>query len=317
VNRRTAWRLVRLTAYLIVAILLFRSKAGVDWRHLVGRAPTTDTPANTVVIGGDDLAPGLVDRLLAPFLRDHPDLRTRREGGGTNRALERVINRESDLALTTRPPTATEQRLAEEATGDTLVVHRLALDAVVAWRAAAAPPTVVDPAGLRRLALEGPVGDMERLVVSDPNDGTWGAFLAIVAPGTPDSAAGPSVRFVADAGEVLAAVRADPGALGLTGWLAHPEPDRPPGVQAVPITGPAPGAAPVSATYEKIGTGEYPLVHTLHVVARPGGGVAAAMLLTYLVGDDGQRQIERAGYLPARRALRTVVLSTDPIGEKR
>ncbi|HEX7879895.1 MAG TPA: substrate-binding domain-containing protein [Candidatus Eisenbacteria bacterium] len=320
-QRRTAWRFIRLLAWIIVVILLFRARAGVDWRHLFGRAPTTGAAANTVILGGDDLAPRLIDRLLIPFCRDHPGLLVTRQGGGTNRALERVINREADLAVTARAPTPAEQELAREATGDTLVVHRLALGALVVWKGdtdhetAPAGEAALTLANLRHLALESAATGGAHLVAPDPNDGTWSAFLAVVAPGVADTFKAPDVQFVADAAGVLAAVRVDPKALGITGWMAAPEPAPGDDVQAVPITGGGPQSLPVGPTYETIGTGTYPLIHSLHVVARPGGGAAATMLLTYLVGDDGQRQIERAGFLPARRALRTVVLSTDPIGE--
>ena len=308
-DRRDYAGVLRLLAFVLVAVVLFRTRGGVDWRHLVPGTPTTGGGADRVLLAGDDLAPDLVARLVASFRRDHPAITIVRQGGSTNRALERVINRESDLGLAGRAPTAAEQELARGAIGDTLLVHRLALGALVVWRAAGdtTPVTITE---LATRARSGP----GRLVLPDPNDGTWGALLGVIAPGAPDSTAGRSVRFVADAAQVLESVRSDPGCLGVTSSLALPELAAAGGVHAVGV---AASGAPVPPTYEKIGSGEYPLVHYLHLVARPGGGTAAVMFQAYLVGDDGQRRIERAGYLPARRALRTVVLSTDPIGESR
>ena len=39
------------------------------------------------------------------------------------------------------------------------------------------------------------------------------------------------------------------------------------------------------------------------------------MFVTYLTSDRGQRQIERAGILPARQTLREIVLTRGPIGK--
>jgi hypothetical protein len=72
----------------------------------------------------------------------------------------------------------------------------------------------------------------------------------------------------------------------------------------------------VPPDYETIGTGAYPLHHRLFVACLPGEDIQAAMLVTHFVSDAGQRQVERAGRLPARRTAREILLNRDPVEER-
>ena len=66
--------------------------------------------------------------------------------------------------------------------------------------------------------------------------------------------------------------------------------------------------------YEKIGYGEYPLFHYLYAACLANGSVRGAMFVTYLTSDRGQRQVERAGFLPARQTSRRIVITRHPLG---
>jgi ABC-type phosphate transport system substrate-binding protein len=93
--------------------------------------------------------------------------------------------------------------------------------------------------------------------------------------------------------------------------LALPEP-LPSGVVMVRV-GDASGKA-VLPTYENIGLGEYPVTHALYASCRNRGDIQGAKFVTHLTGARGQRQIEKAGCVPALLYLREVVLTTHPMG---
>jgi hypothetical protein len=81
------------------------------------------------------------------------------------------------------------------------------------------------------------------------------------------------------------------------------------------VGAPAAGRRAAAPGYEEIAYGEYPLIHHLIAACRAGGSIEGSMFVTYLTSDRGQRQIERAGVLPARHTLREIVLTRGPIGK--
>lgn len=334
-RKRLTWRLVRWTAYIIVLGLLFQAQQNVDWKRLFSRTPTTGAPPNTLVLAGGDLAPDLMARLVDAYQRDFPRVQVERRTGGTRAALEELVNTRCDVALTLRPVTSEEQNIFLEATGDSALALPVALGGLVMLRAAdargieeggtAAPPatespaaeppgTSIDRATLERLATGRPVNGIDFFYVPDPNDGLWAAFLAHLAPTQPDTLRPDGVVFLADQAAVLKAIQNDPRSIGLASSLSLPENSEPGGVQQLTLRDASTGL-PVAPTYENIGNARYPLFHYLYAVSRPGGGLEGSMFITHLTSSRGQRQIERFGYLPARQALRPIVLSTHPIGE--
>jgi ABC-type phosphate transport system substrate-binding protein len=329
------WRLARWTAYIVVLGLLFQAQQGVDWRRLFSRTPTAGAPPNTLILAGDDLAPDLMARLVDAYRRDFPRVHVERRAGGTRAALEELVNRRCDVALTLRPVTGDEQALFVEATGDSALAVPFALGGLVLLRGAAVggsgapdamaasdreapasgqPRTSLDRATLENLATGRPTPGIDRFYVPDPNDGLWAAFLAQLAPGQPDTLRPEGVVFLADPAAVREAVRADPRSIGLASSLSLPENSGASGVQPLALYDASTGT-PVDPTYENIGNARYPLFHYLYAVSRPGGGLEGSMFITHLTSSRGQRQIERFGFLPARQALRPVVLSSHPVGD--
>lgn len=313
-RRRLVWLLFRLTAYVVVLVLLFQARNSVDWRHLFSRTRTEGAPPNTLTIAGIEQAPGLLGGLITAYRHDYPRVQVMREPGGTVQALELLVNRGCDVAFTLRPVSYSEQQIFRQATGDTAVVNRIALGGLLLIGAVGNTQQVLSRSEVRQLALVGSIDRIDRLYAPDPNSGLWAAFLECLAPESPDSARGAGVIYLADEAAVIEAVRHDPRSIGLASSLSLPESLVSRGVQPLALAGDTSGNAPVAPTYETIGNAHYPLVHYLHAVSRPGGGLEGNMFVTHLTSSRGQRQIERAGYLPSRQALRSILLTTDPIG---
>ncbi|MBU0742966.1 hypothetical protein KJ554_11515, partial [bacterium] len=120
--------------------------------------------------------------------------------------------------------------------------------------------------------------------------------------------------FLPDAAAVRAAVRDGGGALGLASTLTLPD-----DLDAAGVTTLAwrqeDAAETAAPTREAIADGSYGLHHRLYAACRAGGGLQAAKFLTHLASGRGQRQIERAGYLPDSRVLREIILTRKPVGE--
>ena len=80
------------------------------------------------------------------------------------------------------------------------------------------------------------------------------------------------------------------------------------------MAGPS-GDQPTDPTYENVATGADPLYVSLYVACRTNGGIQGGKFFTHLVSDRGLRQVERAGCIRARQALRQIYLTTQPVGE--
>ena len=122
------------------------------------------------------------------------------------------------------------------------------------------------------------------------------------------------MAFLADGAAVLQALRDDPHGLAVLSALRLPDAALPRGVRAVPVRTAADAPA-VPPGYENVGGGRYPLFHYLYVVTAVPPAPEATVFVTYLVGERGQRQVERAGFLPAERMARQIHLTKHPVGD--
>jgi ABC-type phosphate transport system substrate-binding protein len=304
------WRHVRWLLYLLVVGGLLLARDGIRWGDVF---PGAGEGEGVLIVSGGDLAPRLLDRALELYRRDEPDLRARIRGGGTNHALEDLINGDASVGLLVRPPTPGEQELFRAVDGDTVLWFPVALGgiALLAGEDRGGPP--LDPSDLRGLLTGSSSPRFDRVFVPDPNRGLWYALHAALGLPSPEEAGG-GVVFLADEAGILEAVRMEPRGLGVASTLALPD-SLAPSLALVPLRGgedaPAEGVLP---TYENIGHGVYPLLHTLYAACRERGDIEGGKFVTYLTSKPGQRGLERGGFVPAYRYLREVVLTTHPVG---
>jgi ABC-type phosphate transport system substrate-binding protein len=123
------------------------------------------------------------------------------------------------------------------------------------------------------------------------------------------------VVFLKDDAAVLEALRQDGRALGLASSLFRASETGAEDARALPVQPDSAGARAVLPADEEVGTARYPLYHYLYVACRAHGGAEANKFVTHLTSARGQRQVERSGFLPARRYPREIILSTNPVGE--
>jgi len=327
---RKSWLRYRVIIYAVVAVGVFIYRNDIDWSWLTTAFQGQQQSEPTLVLAGRDLAPGLVDILVDHYHRDYPELDIRTLPGGTNKALEDLVNRRADVAFLSRPPTPDEQDLFRQVDGDTAIVEPVGLGGILILAGTdtfqgdrspqADPGLTVEQLG-RMMA-----GDMQgygdRFYAADPNLGHWAAAARLVGR-TPDPVGEAAIVYLADDREVARAVANDPRSLGMVASFDLPAApvrtlpalgDSAAGPRIVPLVGRS-GDQEVDPTYETVAGGDYPLFVSLFVACRTNGGIQGGKFLTHLASGRGQRQIERAGCIPARQVLREIYLTTKDLGE--
>jgi ABC-type phosphate transport system substrate-binding protein len=274
-------------------------------------ANESDT-VTTITLVGRELAPNVVTRMVANYRREYPHLHVLVEDGGSVRALEAIANRRAGVGLLYRPPTGEEQKLIKQAVGDTVVYYPIALGGIAAVANESWPSDSLALDDLRGILRGEGAAGVERLYAPDPNQGLWGAFLAELGCDE-DEVAAAKVTFLKDEAEVLQAVAADPASVGIASTLTLPDTLAGSGVRTLRVL-PDTGSVAVEPAYERIGYGEYPLYHYLYAACLSSGSIRAAMFVSHLTSDRGQRQVERTGVLPARQTVRQIYLTRKPVG---
>jgi ABC-type phosphate transport system substrate-binding protein len=310
--RQTSWFRYRVVIYGVVAVAIFVYRNHIDWSRLTAGLQQPDPAAGTLLITGGAVAPDLVEILVGRYGGDYPALDIQTLGGGTNQALEDLLNLRADVALLTRPPTAAEQGLFRQVDGDTAVVAPIGIGGllILAGTETLGGEPSLTMAQLGGL-LRGETRDIcDRLYAADPNLGHWAAAARLLEQ-SPEPVDRETVIYLADDRGVAQAVANDPRALGLIVSFDLPTAPEP---THVPVREEAGGVA-VEPTYESTAGGDYPLYVTLYVACRTNGGIEGAKFVTHLTSGRGQRQIERAGCIPARQVLREIILTNGAPGE--
>lgn len=316
-SKRRTWFLVRVAVYVAVIIGILLVRGGLDWRSALRPLRGAPTGEAVVTVSGRDLAPELLDRLLAFYRQDYPQAQLVAAGGGTYHALEDLANGRADVALLYRRPTAAEQDLLRATAGDTALVFPVAVAAAVLLAGARTTADGLTLDELRAaLAGTGPAPGA-RFYAPDPNDGLWDALRARLGLPAADTPGAPPVTWLADAPAVAAAVAADDSAWGLVSTLSVPT-----DALGLPETAARilrlraeTDAAPAAPTREAVAAGDYPLHHLLLAACVGTGDFEGAKFVTHLASGRGQRQVERSGALPARQVAREVYLTRQPVGK--
>ena len=313
-RHRPTWPLVRVAFYLlvVVVVILLRSQSFKGGGGTGFRFSTESDTVKTITLAGAELAPELVPRMISDYEFSFPKLHVRIENGGTARALEALVNRRAAVGLLYRPPTKEERTIVMSAVSDSVLYFPIALGGI---EVLARDDSGVDSLGvndLRHLLRGEGVGDIEHVYAPDPNQGLWDAFRSCLGFAT-TAPVPETVTFLKDENEVIESVLADPRGIGIGSTLSLPDSIRDQDLHALWIR--ADGAkAAVPPGNREIGYGDYPLFHYLYAACLANGSVRGAMFVTHLTSDRGQRQIERAGFLPARQTARSIVITRHPLG---
>lgn len=242
-------------------------------------------------IRGSDTMLVLNRRLAEVFMRSHPGLSVRVEGGGSGAGVEALAAGEAEIAASSRPLLADEVAAIYGRFRSLGVRHLVAQDALSVFVNTANPVRGLSSAQLRGL-FDGSISSWAELggdelevvvIVRPPWSGTHRFFRDHVLKGQPYAA---GARALPTTPEILESVRSDPRAVGY-GGVAY----RLPGTETCAIDG-------VPPTAEAVGAGRYPLARYLafYTVETPAG--LAKRFIDFCQGADGQAVVAEVGYIP-------------------
>ena len=255
-------------------------------------APGGDRARPVRVVGSDTMLP-LTRAWAEALMALHPELEIVVEGGGSGAGIAALIRGAADIAACSRPATGEELRLLYERTGRLGVRFIVARDALSVYLHPSNPVrdlTLLQLKGIftGRIGSWHKVGGREEpidVLIRPPNSGTHRLFQDLVLDGEPYAE---GARACATTGEIVAAVEAQPRAIGYGGQAY--------GAQVVHLR--VEGAEPDEAS---VRDGSYRLARYLFLyTARPPTG-AAKSFIDHALSAEGQREVEAAGYLPLWR----------------
>lgn len=313
-RHRPKWLFVRVAFYLlvVVAVVVLRGPAlrtgGTGFRF-----STESDTVKTITLSGVELAPELVPQIISDYEFAFPELHVNVMEGGTARALEALANHRAQVGLMYRPPNRDERAIVMSAVNDSVLCFPIALGGIEILAHDGAGPDSLTMDDLRRALRGDAVPAFDTVWAPDPNDGLWDALRKGLGFSR-DAPVPANVKFLKGENQVVDAVIADPRGIGITSTLSLADTVVSQGVHAVAIR-PDKGGFAAMPEYERIGYGDYPLYHYLYAASLANGSVRGAMFVTHLTSDRGQRQIERAGFLPARQTARSIVITTHPPGD--
>lgn len=223
------------------------------------------------------------------YMSLYPDLKLSVSGTGSGDGLKAIVEGSTDIANSSRDLKEKEQKLAEEK-GVTLVRHAVALDCVSVIVNPDNPVKNLTLAQLRAI-YNGEykswkdVGGEDKPIVAinrDVSSGTFEVWLEKVLQG---DRVRPDAQVQASNGGVAQAVAGNKYAVGYVG-LGYLNDQ----VRAVTVEGVAPNVADVRNK-------TYPLARELYMFTRQGGSRLAEDFIAFLTGPEGQKLVEREGFV--------------------
>jgi phosphate transport system substrate-binding protein len=264
--------------------------------YVGGGGATSALTGSVQVVGSETMRP-VVAACAEAFMARNPRADVIVKGGGSGDGIAAVLHGIADMGMTSREISRRERDYAMTK-GIALTVVDLALDGVTVIIHRANPIDALSFDQLRDIysgsirnwrELGGPESEIV-VHARAAGSGTASMFSERILGDLPY---GPAVQRLPTNTAIVAAVAAQPGALGYTGFAAlRPAGER---IRAIPLRD-AQGM-PVAPTAETIRTRRYPLARTLYlgVAGTPAGTVKE--FLDFCTGPAGRALIQRAGYV--------------------
>ncbi len=250
------------------------------------------THADTLrITGSNTFGEKLGPLLVSGFERKYPGTDVRLQRPGSGEGLTALIAGKTDIAPTSRPANASELRAAKQA-GVKLLPQNIGSYGVTVIVNAANPVKNLKPSQVRALfngkttnwsKVRGPEKPVN-VYILDNKTGARAGFQSLAMRGDAYAA---SATALPDYAAIEAAVAKDPQGIGYTDMGP-----RPTGVRALLINGEAPNSA---AIYGQI----YPYANSLYLYTLERKATPAAKnFIRYALSKDGQRVIQKAGFVP-------------------
>ena len=247
--------------------------------------------APVVRVAGSDTMLLLDRRLAEAFMRAHPGVAVRVEGGGSGTGIAALIAGEVEIAAASRPLAADEIEALYERHRTLGVTFLVARDALSVYLNPANPVhdlTVAQLAGIFSGSISSwaEVGGVDRpihVLIRPPSSGTHRFFRDHVLGGAPYRK---DATALARTNDIVATVTADPDAIGY-GGVAY-------GSDVVHCA--VDGVSP--PTPQAPGADDYPLSRLLTLVTAAPPEGWTGRFIDWAQGPEGQGVVREVGYLP-------------------
>jgi phosphate transport system substrate-binding protein len=267
---------------------------------------TASARADTLRISGSNtFGEKLGPLLVSGFERKYPGTDILLQRPGSREGIAALIGGKTDIAPASRPANRSELLAAKKA-GVTLLPQNIGSYGVAVIVNSANPVKNLKPAQVRSLfngkttnwsKVRGPDRPINVFVLGQ-NTGARAGFQDLAMRGDAYGASAKALRAYAD---IIAAVAGDPDGIGYADMGPLPA-----GVRALLINGEAPNSV---AIYEQV----YPYANSLYLYTlERKTSPAAKKFIRYVLSKDGQRIIQKAGFVPRLAAPPSATSSLAP-----
>lgn len=257
-------------------------------------APSKSQASTRITIRGSEAMRGMAAKLAAAYEKEHRDVAVDVGGGGTPAGFTALANGQADIAQASRHASEQERGEVQARRGAAPVETPVAYDAVAIY--------VNDMNPVKALSLRQIDGIVSGSITNWKDVG--GVNTPIVVYGEANSAGFTSYlggagappkpqRDFADARGTIAAVAADPNALGYAGFV----PTREARILWVETTDGGPAAAPSAKSVQERA---YPLSAQLYFYTLPSAPKAVQDFVAWTRSAAAKKSLEEAGFVQAR-----------------
>jgi len=243
--------------------------------------------------------------LVKDFKKSNPGIPVELKRPGSGPGLAALIAGRADIAPTSRPANRSELLAAKKA-GVKLRTQNIGSYGVAIIVNEANPVKNLKPSQVRAL-FSGKIADWSKVrggaapvnvYTLDRNTGARGGFQTLAMRG---DAYSPTAKALPDYQAIIAAVAKDPNAIGYADMGPLPA-----AVRALLINGEPPNSV---AIYEQV----YPYANSLYLYTVQGRETPAAKkFIRYALSKNGQRIIQKAGFVPRLTAPPSATSSLAP-----
>lgn len=257
----------------------------------------------SITIKGSDTEVNLVQRLAEEYMKATPGAQISVTGGGSGTGIAAVINKQTDIANSSRPMKDSEIEQAR-ANGVEPVGIVFAMDGLAIIVNEGNPVSEMTIEQLGRI-YSGAMTDWSETGGSDAevslygrqsNSGTFVYFRDTVVK----TDYSPKMKSMNGTAQIVEGVRQDPNGIGYVGigYVAKPSGDSAKGIKVLKLAGKAGEEATSPLEPENVNSGKYPLSRPLYqyVNGKPSGDMLK--FIQYELSPEGQKVIEGEGYYP-------------------
>lgn len=267
-------------------------------------APQANIQSDELVIQGSDTEVQLVSSLAESFGASHPDASISVAGGGSAVGIASLINGETDIANSSRAMKEEEIASAKERGGDPreFILARDGLSMIVHPSNAATSLSMTQIADIYKGTVTNwkDLGGADAPIVlygRQSTSGTFGFFRDAVVKGDYSD----SMRQMEGSQAIVDAVRADANGIGYVGVGYVKGSDGKPhdDLKVLSVSAGAEAVSPLDGA--AVEAGRYPIARPIYqyLPSLPSKGSLADLFLRFEASEEGQTQVESAGFYRA------------------